>query len=432
MASINKAVPKNFTHEGAPAKNTTVYQGLRRAIAACLLWEDQFYEDGEDIAKRISFLASHVTQEQLSALAIEARTDMKLRHAPLWLARELARGKGKIVGDTLYEVIQRPDELTEFLALYWKDKRQPLSKQVKLGLGRAFTKFDAYQLAKYDRSGVVKLRDVLFLTHAKPKNDDQAKIWRKLVDKTLESPDTWEVALSSGVSKNETFTRLLSENKLGYLALLRNLRNMKEAGVNERLVSAALMKGAKNSRALPFRFVAAARACPGWEHHIDKAMQLSLGNMPRLEGHTTILVDISGSMDWGNVSKKSELTRKDAACALAVLIAGISEQFTVLAFESNVHAVPSRQGFGLIDAINRLPSGGTDLGRAVHVANQQGYDRLIVITDEQSHTRVPDPVGKGYIINVASYQNGVGYGAWTHIDGFSENVIKWVQEYESL
>jgi hypothetical protein len=37
------------------------------------------------------------------------------------------------------------------------------------------------------------------------------------------------------------------------------------------------------------------------------------------------------------------------------------------------------------------------------------YDRILVITDEQSHDRVPAPNGRGYVVNVASARNGVGY-----------------------
>ena len=101
------------------------------------------------------------------------------------------------------------------------------------GLARAFTKFDAYQLAKYDSDrGRIKLRDVLFLCHAKPKDAEQAAVWKKLVENTLEFPDTWEVALSAGKDKRENFERLLRESKLGGMAVLRNLRLMLAAGVD--------------------------------------------------------------------------------------------------------------------------------------------------------------------------------------------------------
>ena len=54
-------------------------------------------------------------------------------------------------------------------------------------------KFDAYKLAKYDRDSKVNLRDVMFLVSPKPKDEEQAAVWKRLVDGTLESPDTWEV-----------------------------------------------------------------------------------------------------------------------------------------------------------------------------------------------------------------------------------------------
>jgi hypothetical protein len=94
--------------------------------------------------------------------------------------------------------------------------------------------------------------------------------------------------------------------------------------------------------------------------------------------------------------------------------------------------IPARRGFALRDAIDASqPHSGTSLGNALELLNKnERYNRLIVITDEQAHDRVPAPKGNGYVINVASYQNGVGYGKWTHIDGWSEAVIEYVRELE--
>jgi 60 kDa SS-A/Ro ribonucleoprotein len=163
------------THEGAVAQRLDVKTELRRTVLTCLLWEDAFYERGNDIAKRIAELVARSKPEDVAALAREARDKMQLRHAPLFVTRELARckGAGPLVAETLEHVIQRADELGEFVALYWKEMKQPLSAGVKRGLAQAFTKFDAYQLAKYNRDSVVTLRDVLFLCHAKPKDAEQ-------------------------------------------------------------------------------------------------------------------------------------------------------------------------------------------------------------------------------------------------------------------
>ncbi|HET9697820.1 MAG TPA: TROVE domain-containing protein [Terriglobales bacterium] len=430
MKLSNLLAPR--THEGAPAKTISAELQLRRSVLACLLWENQFYEDGVEIASRVAELVPKVEAAKVAALAVEAREQMKLRHAPLLLVREMARYSTHraLVAETLEKIIQRADELSEFLAVYWATGRQPLSAQVKKGLAAAFRKFDAYALAKYNRENPVKLRDVLFLSHAKPRDEAQAEVWKQLVEGELASPDTWEVSLSGGANKRETFERLLRENKLGALAVLRNLRNMAESGVDEKLVKSAL-RGLNTSRVLPFRFIAAARYVPQWEAELEAVMYKSVEAAPKLGGKTVLVVDVSGSMT-APLSARSEMQRTDAAYGLAILLREIVEELSVYSFSDRLVRVPSRRGFALRDAIDASqPHGSTYLGRALETM-RESYDRLIVITDEQSHDAVPRPSGKAYMINVASYQNGVGYGEWTHIDGWSESVIGYIRELESM
>ncbi|MGA9668779.1 MAG: TROVE domain-containing protein [Terracidiphilus sp.] len=433
------------THEGAPAAVITPEQALRRTVLSCMLWESEFYEDGVQIAGRVHELVPQVEAEKVAALAVEAREKMKLRHAPLLLVREMARHATHrgLVAETLARGIQRADELSEFVAIYWAGGRQPLSAQVKKGLAAAFSKFDEYALAKYDRAGAVRLRDVLFLSHARPVDEAQAALWKRLAENKLTTPDTWEVALSAagrgegpdGVKeKREVWERLLSERKLGALALLRNLRNLHTAGVNEELVLAALA-AMKTERVLPFRFLAAARNAAQWESALEAAMFRALETRAGdLAGHTVLLVDVSGSME-SPLSHRSEMRRTDAAYGLAILLCEIAEKVTVFTFSNAAKLVASRRGMALRDALEQSqPHGGTNLGASliqVEAAVREGYDRLVVITDEQSHDRVPAPKGKGYVINVASARNGVGYGAWTHIDGWSEAVIDYIAELET-
>jgi hypothetical protein len=451
MARTNvKPVYTEKTHEGAPAARMTPEQALRRSVMSCLLWEKEFYEEGEDIAQRIQALASEVSLDTLASIAVEARHKMHLRHAPLMLLTLLCRPKagGPLVSKTIEEVVSRADEPGELLAMYWKvyGEDRPLSKQLKLGLALALRKFDAYALGKYNRAATVKLRDVLFLVHAKPKDEDQAALWKKLAENELESPDTWEVALSGGANKRETFTRLLTDGKLGYLAVLRNLRNMTEAGVDSGLIRNAIVARKGAQRVLPFRYVAAARACPQMEPAIDQALSEAIADLAPLPGRTAVMVDVSGSMNE-RLSAKSDMTRKDAAAALASIINGDVRMFS---FADNVIELPPRRGMAGVDAIVRSQSGGTRLFDAVAAINQKvPYDRIIVITDEQAFgpgvrfgnsfgayiqgnlSSLPNPKGIGYMINVASAKNGVGYGAWNHIDGWSENVLRYIDAHES-
>lgn len=430
---LNTKQKTKVTHEGAPAMEIDAYQELKRSLMACLLWEDTFYENGVEISQRIERLVSQVKPEEAKNLAIEAREQMKLRHAPLWVARAMARlpEHRKLVGETLARIIQRPDELTEFLAIYWKGGKEPLASQVKKGLAKAFCKFDAYQLAKYNRDGQVKLRDVMFLAHPKPLNTKQEQAWKQLVDGTLPAPDTWEVALSTGKNKKETWTRLLLEKKLGSLALLRNLRNMKEVGVDASLIAEPI-KQMKVDKVLPFRFISAAQYAPEFTKELEAAMLKNLELEQKLRGNTILLIDVSGSME-DTLSGRSEMTRMDAAASLAILARELCREVEIFTFSNNVVKVEDVRGFKLVDAIiDSQYHSGTYLGKAVEEINYKEYDRLIVFTDEQSHDYVPRPKNRGYMINVANYENGVGYGEWVHIDGFSENILKYVQELENF
>jgi 60 kDa SS-A/Ro ribonucleoprotein len=424
------------TQEGAPARHIGVLARLRRSVLSCLLWESEFYEDGQEIGKRIAELSAQCLPEQVAELAIEAREQMHLRHVPLLLLRELARhplikARPQLLSKTMGRVLQRADEPAEFLALYWKDKKQPLSKQVKRGLAWSMRRFSEFELAKYNRDAEITPRDVLFMSHAKPKDEVQAALWKRLAANELVTPDTWEVQLSAGADKKQTFERLIREKKLGYFALIRNLRNMEQAGVDAELVREAILaRRGGADKLLPFRYIAAARHAKQFEPELDRAMQAALAELPRLCGRTIVVVDNSGSMA-ASISRKSDMTRADAAAGVAIVARGVCESVRVFAFSDKCVEVPPRTGMALRDAIQAAtPMGSTQLGAAVSKASTVAHDRLIVITDEQSADRVPEPKGLGYMINIASNRNGVGYGKWLHVDGWSDAVVRFITEHE--
>lgn len=444
------------THEGTPAPRLTPIKALRRAALTALLWEDAFYESGNTIAAGLAALVPQCRPGDVAALAREARDRMYLRHLPLFLVRELARvkGNGPLVADTLAHVIQRPDELGEYLSLYWKDQadaqKEPLSAGSKRGLARALKKFKAETLAKYDRDSVVKLRDVLRLTHPKPDHEGQAATWKQVIARTLETPDTWETQLSAGKAPKETWERLLRERKLGGLAFLRNLRNMTAAGVDVGLIRERFR--GPFEKVLPFRFIAAARHAVHLEPEIEAAMLRCLEGLPKLSGTTALVIDTSPSMWGAKVSARSELDRFDAAAALAILARELCESVHVWAFNMRAHEVPARRGFALRDALAATKAGASCGGLAVAAANARGYDRIIVITDGQWHYMAdgsafnpnsrqahegraqdvsPAPLtDKAYMINVAPYRHGYSTGAWQNVDGWSERILDFIVEAE--
>lgn len=245
-------------------------------------------------------------------------------------------------------------------------------------------------------------------------------------------PETWEKQLSGGADKKAVFEGLMAEGKLGGLAFLRNLRLMQSVSVDRVLIESYFEK-ANFSRVLPFRFIAAGRFAPQLEPQLEAAMYKALRNHKNLEGRTLIVVDVSGSMK-DTLSAKSDMTRLDAAIGVAILARELCEKVDVITFSDKVTALPARRGFALRDAIAALLGGGTQIDQVTHYVdrNSEQYDRTIILTDEQSNSffRNSKCFGKLYMVNVAPYRQGIGYGDFVRINGFSKAVLDYIQEYE--
>lgn len=471
MSRLNRVDNEELLNaEGGRAQKVSPEFQLRRSIMACLLWENSFYESGESIEKRIEDLCKLVHPNIIKIFALEAREKMHLRHVPLLLTLELLKKENSKASELIPLVVKRADEMAELLAMYWRNGKRPLAAQLKKGLARAFTNFSAYSLAKYNGDNVVKLRDVAFMVHPKPLDSEQAKVWAKLVNKSyfpeeikqylnlgdfekLESPDTWEVSLSSGADKKATWERLMNEGKLGGIALLRNLRNMEQASVSLDLIKEYAAR-VDVSMILPFRFLTAGRVVPKMESVVEGMFLRAVEDKPKLSGKTILIVDVSGSMYNGSLSSYSEVDRAGVACSLATLARELCQDVAIYATAGNdftrVHEtalVPARRGFALSDGIYKmkypLGGGGIFLKQVIDFVREKegSADRIIVITDEQDCATAHDdqatkavPFGKyNYIINVSVEKNGVGYGnKWHHIDGFSDAVLDYIREYEEF
>ena len=430
---------------------------LRRIVLANLLWEDPFYQKGSTIAEEIARLVPQVEPERVAQIAREARLEQKLRHVPLFLAREMARldTHKQLVASLLQEIVLRPDDLTEFLALYWQEKKQPLSKQVKVGLSTAFGRWDAYQLAKYKQEDKqIKLRDALFLLHPKPKGPQQEADWKALADGTLTPPDTWEVALSAGKDKKDTWERLIRTKKLGALAFVRNLRNMEQVGVDRVVIEQGFAQ-LNPQWLLPVNFLSAADHAPRWKNQLEDLMLRCLAQQPKLAGTSIFVLDVSGSMN-DKISAKSDYTRLDAGIALTLLAREMCEHVEIYATAGSDLARKHRtaridgrvRGFALADLLRKhaqgLGGGGIFTRQALeHIRSerkeQSNPERIMVFSDSQDcdifSAKKPAPFGRhNYIVDVSAHTHGINYeGVWTaEIAGWSEAFLRYIAGYEQL
>ena len=463
MSKINPSLKKTSKFEeerlaggsGALAAKQSNTALLRRAVLANLLWEDVAYMDGMKVAEEIQRLIPLCPAIDVYNIALEARTMQKLRHTPLFIAVEMCKypEHKMFVQDLLPQIITRADMLTDFLAIYWKDGKKPIANQAKKGLAKAFHNFNEYKFAKYDRDAAIKLRDVMFLCRPKPENQYEQDLFKKVADRTLATPETWEVLLSTGKDKKESWTKLITEGKIGGLAMLRNIANMRRANVDKKVINEGLEK-LKSSMLMPLDFLKAFRMNPEFGRQIEDAMINSYSNLPKLKGKTLFIVDVSGSMG-ARMSEKSDFSRYDAACAMAMLAANQCEDYEIVCTAGNDythtgahrHIPYPQKGFGIFEQIreaNRnIGHGGIFTRQCLEWCNDkfkgQKFDRIIVFSDSQDcdpyTSRTPKPFGTyNYICDVSAHTKGVNYkGIWdAEISGFSEHFITFIAAMEGI
>jgi hypothetical protein len=347
-----KTVVENY--EGEKAFVLSPELDLYSSVVTTSL-SNKFYEGGEDRLKRIRALMKKVSAEFVAKLAVYAREKMYLRSVPLVLAVELAKiHKGdSLVGRLVNRIVQRADEITELLAYYQQaneredvKKLNKLSKQIRVGIGSAFNKFDEYQFAKYNRKSTITLKDALFISHPKAKDKKQQALFDKIVKDELEVPYTWEVELSKLGQKKykddeakklafkKKWEELIDSDNLGYMALLRNLRNILQAKVSQKYLAEVAKrlgdkKEVEKSKQLPFRFLAAYRELKNEASTkssmildaLEEAIQCSAANIKGYDYETSVLIgcDTSGSMET-TISEKSKVQNFDIGLVLGMLL----------------------------------------------------------------------------------------------------------------
>ena len=348
----NQNVVSNY--EGEKAFVLTPQLELYSVVVTAAL-TDNFYESAGAQLQRITELIAKNDATFVAKLAVYAREKMHLRSVPIVLAVELAKQHS---GDSLISaltarIVQRADEITELLAYYAQSNQRrnvkqlnKLSKQLQKGLAEAFNHFDEYQFAKYNRAAAVKLKDALFLVHPKAKDESQQILFDKIVKDELQTPYTWEVEMSALGQQSFESTKqrqdavkgkweeLIFSNKIGYMALLRNLRNILEAEVSKEALNKVCSylsnpNAIAKSRQLPFRFLSAYRELKELKNGnvsmvlnaLEDAVLQTAANIAGYDENTKVVIaaDVSGSMQT-SVSARSKVQRFDIGLMLAMLL----------------------------------------------------------------------------------------------------------------
>jgi 60 kDa SS-A/Ro ribonucleoprotein len=411
-------------HEGAASFVITPEVELYTAVATSGL-SDTFYEKSDVRLYRIQSLIAKNDPEFVAKLAVYARNEMYLRSIPIVLAVELAKlnSGNAIVSNAVKGVVKRADEIAELLAYYQLSnqrfgtkKLNKLSKQVQKGLAISFNNFDEYQFAKYNRNTEVTLRDALFLVHPKAKNENQQLIFNKLAKGMLTTPYTWETELSAigqANFKNEmerklaiknTWESLIDSNRLGYMALLRNLRNIIEANVSAShidQVCAVLSdkEAVMRAKQLPFRFLSAYRELKDMKSEyismilnaLEDAVSASISNLKGFASETRVLVacDVSGSMQ-NPVSPKSKILMYDIGLVLGMLLHSTCKRVVTGMFGDTwkIINVPTR---GVLNNVNEFYKREGEVGYSTNgykviddlVSRKVVMDKIMIFTDCQ-------------------------------------------------
>jgi hypothetical protein len=396
-------VPMGYSGNGNLQYVKTDKTSLIEIATSVFYGKDQFYNTAEGLYQRakanIRSLVSQNEFDFIANVALYARTQMDMRSYPIAIVVEFASAladQKKSYANMralVRDVITRADELTELygyaLSVFGNKKCIPLA--IKKGVADAFNKFDEYQLAKYNGgSRNIKLRDLLRIVHPVPKDEAQSALFAKLMTDSMTTPYTWETELSANGQKHKAeqkskaliWEELIDSGKLGYMALLKNLRNIETEGNTSLINKAATIISDRNkvlrSRQLPMNFMTAYDnvASAALRGAIDKAIEYSAGNIPNLGARVALIIDNSGSMG----GKPAEL-----ASLFASMIVGAHQdsQVTTVVFANQaVEIKGSANRHSMSSAIrNSRIGGGTNLQSALTLLHGKQFDAIFVLSD---------------------------------------------------
>ena len=426
MAKFNSATTnKTVNRSGHAAYKMRDKEKLITQVLTSFFDERKFY--GDNSAEMQETIKSVIkTDPQFVAnLAVFARREFNMRSVAHILTAYLAHEvEGKpFTRKTVKAVTLRGDDVTEIMAAYLNLFGKPIPNALKKGISDAMQRFDEYTLAKYKGNGkAVKMRDLLCLCRPTPKSKEQSEMWKRLLNDELETPVTWETQLSANGNNKETWEELIDSGKVGYMALLRNLRNILNANpsnVNKVLDLIENPEAVKRSKQLPFRYLSAYKELEniGGSRVFDvleNAVEASIENVPKLAGTTVIAVDVSGSMS-DLVSAKSKVRCYEIAMLLGLIANKICENSIFYTFNSDIKKYPVSHRSGILEtALKSNCGGGTNMSLPFNkmIADRVKADRIIVLSDNECNSGV---YWRKSVQTIADeYRKSSGCDIWVH------------------
>jgi hypothetical protein len=367
--------------------------------------EDQFYRNLRDQSTNLRGLLKLVDNKFAAQAAVYARTKFGMRSISHVVASELAKYiSGKSWAKDFYRaVIHRPDDMLEIIS-YHTSREKKIPNAMKKGFAAAFGKFDEYQLAKYRGDNRAwKLIDLVNLVHPVP-TEKNGEALKKLVEGKLRSAGTWETELTQAGQiaetdeqkeelKKDAWIKLVSEGKIAYFALLRNLRNILEQAPEVLPKAIEILtdeKRIRKSLVLPFRYLTAYKEIQNLSGKgsrellmaLNQAIDISVKNVPKFDGETLVVLDTSGSMTWRPNSKTLRTPAEIGTLFSAVLVKSNNADFMDFSSDARYQNLnPMDSTLTLAGSIN-FQAGGTNFHAIFRRANK-AYDRIIILSDEQ-------------------------------------------------
>lgn len=457
MGKFNQSASlKSVNHEGAAAFVLKNKERLTTQVLTSFLNESKYYGDN---TSDLFLTASHLVEKDpkfVANLARYARKEMHLRSVAHLLTAIVAKHvpSKPYIKEVVADVVERPDDILEILACYVKLYGKPIPNGLKKALGNAMHKFNEYSFSKYSgENKEFRFRDVLRLTHVKPKDKEEEELFRRILKDELEKAKRWETELSARGNTAEVWEELIAEKKIGYMAALRNLRNMIAAqpqnigdvyeflGQRDRVLA---------SKQLPFRFYSAFKAIdglPNSSHAVDALEQAiihSVENLPRLPGKTVIGIDISISMQW-YTSGNSDLLCVDIAKLMAVIAAHMCDDVRIFIFDTKINELDFTLKKGILRSARDIfeLGGGTNVALPIErmISESIYADRVLLFSDMEinrtysgdcqravdTYRELFNPNLWVHAIDLQGYGTTQFYGKNTNVlAGWSERLLEYI------